>query len=192
MKSAPVTYIGKNIENASSRRHTDRVDLPHLSAGQVRVFKSLFSFLNEKDQDILFLFFVSRKKQKDVQKILKRGQSSLCYDIKRIRMRLKFIVYLHSVFDIFLQFISISPTVFAQREISILTLMFYTSSFTLTGKSLGMSQVKVRYLYQKCLKRLEDLEMWEPYEIFLVIQNNLNIIRRVYKGCKKQSLPLPL
>lgn len=185
--------MGKHIENVSSRRHTDRVDLPHLSTGQVRVFKGLFSFLNEKDQDILFLFFVSRKKQKDVQRILKRGQSSLCYDIKRIRQRLKFIVYLHSVFDIFLQFLKTADTIFDQREIAILTLMFYTSSFTLTGEALGMSQVKVRYIYQKCLKRLEELELWEPYEIFLVIQNNLNIIRRVYrKLCKSCPLPLPL
>jgi len=104
--------MGKHIENVSSRRHTDRVDLPHLSTGQVRVFKGLFSFLNEKDQDILFLFFVSRKKQKDVQRILRRGQSSLCYDIKRIRQRLKFIVYLHSVFDIFLQFLKTADTIF--------------------------------------------------------------------------------
>jgi hypothetical protein len=177
----------------SSRKIADRIDLPHLSPGQVRVFKSLFSFLNEKDQDILFLFFVSRKKQKDVQRILRRGQPSLCYDIKRIRQRLKFIVYLHSVFDIFLEFIAIeAPKIFSRQEIAILTLMFYTSSFTLTGRHLKLSQVKVRYVYQKCLKRLEEAEMWEPYEIFLVIQNNLNIIRRVYKGCKKRTLPLPL
>ena len=35
----------------------------------------------------------ARKKQKDVQRILGRSQPSLCYDIKRIRRRLKFIFY---------------------------------------------------------------------------------------------------
>jgi DNA-directed RNA polymerase specialized sigma subunit len=203
-------------------------DLPYFTIEQARQFKSLFGFLNEKDRDILYLIFVSRKKQKDVQWILNRSQSSLCYDIKRIRRRLKFISYLHNVFDIFLNFIRAEEErrararlreksseeqetdfvneCFSAQEIEVLTLMFYTSSFTLTAKIMRVSQVKVRYIYNRCLRRIEEIAMWEElnpssqgrnggmrmwevYEIFLQVRSNLNIIRRVCRRWRKNYRP---
>ena len=142
----------------------------------------MFNFLNDKDRDILFLIFVSRKKQKDVQRILGRSQPSLCYDIKRIRYRLKFIFYLHEVFDIFVNFVRNSSEGFSEEEMGVLTLMFYTSSFTLTSRILGISQVRTRYAYNKCLWRLHESEMYDVYEIFNNIRNNLNMVRRIYRG----------
>jgi hypothetical protein len=71
---------------------------------------------------------------------------------------------------------------FTEEELEILTMMFYTSSFTMTAERMGISQVRVRYSYNKCLKRMEEMGLWEPYEIFVVIRSNLNIIRRVYRG----------
>ena len=191
--SVVIKYIGKNIENVTKKNIEDGLDSPYLSLDQVRLFKPIFDFLNEKDRDILYLIFVSRKKQKDVQRILRRSQPSLCYDIKRIRRRLRFIVYLRSVFDIFLNFVKDWSVHFTENEMAILVLMFYTSSFTMTANLMGVSQVKVRYAYNKCLKRMEDMELWEPYEIFMVIRSNLNIIRRICrKRAKDFSLPLPL
>lgn len=174
---------------------------PYFSIDQARLFRPIFGYLNEKDRDILYLIFVSRKKQKDVQRILNRSQPSLCYDIKRIRKRLKFIVYLHSVFDIFLNFIRAEEArrqeykvteqederVFTSEELEILTLMFFTSSFTQTSRKMKVSQVKVRYSYNKCLKRMELLQLWEAYEIFTVIRNNLNIVKRTYRSDRKSS-----
>lgn len=135
---------------------------------------------------------MSRKKQKDVQRILNRSQPSLCYDIKRIRRRLRYIFYIHSVFDIFVRFVEEKSTFFTPEEMEILTLMFYTSSFTVTAEMMGLSQVRTRYAYNKCLRRMEALEMWEPYEIFMVIRENLNAIRRTYKGdsCGLKALSL--
>lgn len=156
------------------------------------MFWSLFGFLNEKDRDILFLIFVSRKRQRDVQKILGRSQPSLCYDIKRIKRRLQFIYYLHSCFDIFIDFLRTQTESFSSDEMSILSMMFYTSSFTETAKVLKISQVRVRYSYNKCLKRMEELELWEPYEILTVIRENLNIIRRTYRSESKRKTPLIL
>ena len=188
---ATIRYIGKRIEDVSKPGEEGAVS-QHFTVEQVREFKPILSFLNDKDRDILFLIFVSRKKQKDVQRILCRSQPSLCYDIKRIRRRLKFISYLYSVFDIFLNFVRGKKENFTQQEMAIMTLMFYTSSFTLTARIMDTSQVKVRYTYNKCLKRMEDLGIWEPYEIFIVIRSNLNIIKRVYQKGDKSPLPLPL
>lgn len=167
---------------------------PKFTIDEVRSFGPIFGFLNDKDRDILYLIFVSCKKQKDVQSVLKRSQPSLCYDIKRIRKRLKFIFYLHSVFDIFINFLTSGDSEFTTLEKDILTLMFYTSSFTMTAKVLGVSQVMVRYAYNKCLDRMQELEMWDVYEIFTMVRSNLNIIRRVYGDFDPDSseINLPL
>ena len=177
-------------------RRPEQSTAPKFSVDEVRSFGPIFGFLNAKDRDILYLIFVSCKKQKDVQAVLQRSQPSLCYDIKRIRKRLKFIFYLHSVFDIFINFLNSETEEFTDSEQDILTLMFYTSSFTMTAKVLGVSQVMVRYAYNKCLDKMEEQGMWGVYEIFTMIRSNLNIIRRVYgefdKGGDEVELPLPL
>ena len=201
-----IKYIGKHIENVSKQNEEEGSSSPYFSIDQARMFRPIFGYLNEKDRDILYLIFVSRKKQKDVQRILGRSQPSLCYDIKRIRKRLKFIVYLHSVFDIFLNFIrseegrreQLGPVenqdeiLFTAEELEILALMFFTSSFTQTSRKMKISQVKVRYAYNKCLKRMELLELWEAYEIFTVIRNNLNIVKRTYRSDRKSSTSSPV
>jgi hypothetical protein len=180
--SITVNYIGQQVESLKSNSGSEEGILPYFSVEQVRAFRCIFGFLNDKDRDILYLIFVSRKKQKDVQRIIGRSQTCLVYDIKRIRQRLKYIFYIHSVFDIFLKFVEEKVDVFTPEEIGILTMMFYTSSFTMTAETMGISQVRTRYAYNKCLKRMEMMEMWEPYEIFMTVRENLNAIRRVYKG----------
>ena len=177
--STTVSYIDQ-VENSRTASSEECV-LPYFSVEQVHAFRSVFGFLNDKDRDILYLIFVSRKKQKDVQRIMHRSQPSLCYDIKRIRRRLRYIFYIHSVFDIFVRFTQEKSDFFTKEEIEILTLMFYTSSFTMTAEMMCISQVRTRYAYNKCLRRMEFLGMWEPYEIFMVIRENLNAIKRVYK-----------
>jgi hypothetical protein len=42
------------------------------------------------------------------------------------------------------------------------------------------------------LKRMELLELWEAYEIFTVIRNNLNIIKRTYRSDRKSSSFAPI
>jgi len=153
----------------------------NLSVEHLRMFRPMLGFLNGKDRDILYLIFVTGKRQRDVQEILLRSQPSLCYDIKRIRRRLRYICYLISVADIFLEFVSKRPKQFTPLEVDVLILMFYTSSFTITSSVLNQNQANVRYCYDKALRKMETMKMWEVYEIFLVIRDNLNVIRRVYK-----------
>jgi DNA-directed RNA polymerase specialized sigma subunit len=177
-----LSFIGRHVDHIKAEERTDEIVLPYFTGSEARSLRKIFDFLNDKDRDILYLIFVSRKKQKDVQRILNRSQPSLCYDIQRIRRRLKFIFYLNSVLDIYLNFVSTQQEQFTLEELDILTMMFYSSSFTMTANMLGISQVKVRYTFNKCLKRMEVLGLWEEYEIFVIIRDNLNIIRRVYNG----------
>lgn len=181
--------IGRNIENLKSEGRPEGSVSQFFTVEQVRNFKPLLCFLNGKDRDILYLVFVSRKKQKEVQEILGRSQPSLCYDIKRIRRRLRFIFYLNSVFDIFIEFIHRHSADFSSEEMETLTMMFYTSSFTQSAEVMKVSHVRVRYVYDKCIRRMEEMEIWDAYEIFTVIRANLNIVRRRCRGnslCMKE------
>jgi len=175
--------IGENIENVGKDHKGvcgSRKQIPRFLPEQVKDFRSIFKFLNGKDRDILYLVFVTGKKQKDIQRILQRSQPSLCYDIKRIRQRLKFIFYLNSVFDVFLEFIQACSEYFTPEERDVLTLMFYTTCLSQTAKILGIQQVRVRYIFSSALRKLEGMEIWEVYEIFVAVQHNLNIVKRVY------------
>lgn len=185
-----IKYVGSNVENLKGRTTFAEGKLvPHFTAEQIRTFKPIFTFLNDKDVDILYLIFVSNKRQMDVTRILNRTQSSLAYDLKRIRRRLRFIHYLHEVFDIFLDFVrrERESDCFTSEELGILTLMFYTSSFTLTARVIGSTPIRVRHTYVKCIRRMEERDMWDAYEIFTVIRSNLNIVKRVYPTGKARS-----
>jgi DNA-directed RNA polymerase specialized sigma subunit len=174
--------LGRSVENISGEKsQSDGNSLQYLSVTQVANFRQIFSFLNGKDRDILYLIFVAKKKQKEVQEILQRSQPSLCYDIKRIRRRLRFIFYICSITDLFVDFVQEKASEFTPDEMDIMILMFYSSSFTQTADTLGMSQVRVRYTFDKLIERLEEMKCWEIYEIFTIIRENLNLIRRRYK-----------
>jgi hypothetical protein len=162
-------------------------NLPVFAVEHLYAFKPVLSFLNSKDRDILYLIFISQKKQKDVQEILNRSQPSLCYDIKRIRRRLRFIFYLNSVFDIFVNFMDSNPDGFTKFELEVLALMFYTSSFTMAARVLArpgnaITQVRVRYTFDRVLRKLEEAQEWEVYELFMVVRYNLNLVRRTYRS----------
>lgn len=175
-----IRYIGHNIETIRNTRY-EVADIPKFTADQVKDFRPVFRFLNDKDRDILYLIFVARKKQSAVERILSRSQPSLCYDIKRIRKRLQFICYLQSVFDIYLDFLQEKALNYTDEELEIMTLMFYSTSLTQTARLMGMPQIRVRYRFDKILRKMEKLEHWEVYEIFLTIRTNLNIVKRIYK-----------
>lgn len=181
--SISIKYIGQNIENIGRREaNVIRKPIPKFTPQQIKDFKPIFKFLNKKDRDILFLHFVNNKKQHSIQEILNRSQPSLCYDIKRIKKRVKFIHYLNSTYDIFLKFIDEPPKDFNKEAVDILIAMFYTSSLTQSSNILNVRQIRVRYIFDKCIEYLEENKMWQEYEIFLSIRSNLNIIKRTYKG----------
>lgn len=176
-----VNYIGKDIENIKSYE-SEGEDSPYLSVENIKYFKPMFSFLNPKDRDILYLVFLSKKKQKEVQEIMKRGQPSLCYDIKQIRKRLKCISYLHSVFDPFIEFVTEdSKKIFTDQERAIITLMFYSTSYIISAETLKISQVKISNVFDKCIDRLKKEKIWDMYEICYFIRDNLNIVKRTYR-----------
>lgn len=180
-----ISYVGRNLGNINLKNKDDvgwGNNIPEFTLEQIHDFSHVFKFLNNKDRDILYLIFVTRLKQNSVQRILNRSQPSLCYDIKRIKKRLQFIYYLHSVLDVFLDFLENRSSTYEPEMVEIMTLMFYTTSLTHTANILKQPQIKIRYKFEKSIKLLEENQDWGVYEIFSYIRTNLNIIKRFYKA----------
>lgn len=175
-----VNFIGRKIDGISnSYKQEGAFSSQRLSPGQARSYERMTSWLNDKDRDVLYLIFVSGKKQKEVEDLLNRSQPCLCYDIKRIRKRLRLIYYLQSEIDVLLTMLRENRDKFTTEELDILTAMYYTTSFTMSAKVLNLPQVRIRYLYDKCLRRMVKLQLWPEYEIFSIIRHSLNGVRRV-------------
>ena len=178
--SLHVSYIGKDVENLRGCEDEGEVS-PYLTVENIRHFKKFFSFLNPKDRDILYLIFLSRKKQKEVQGLIDRGQPSLCYDIKQVRKRLKFISYLHSVMDIFFDFVTDDSRGYTESERAVMTAMFYSTSYILSAGVLRISQVRISSIFDGCIRKSKERKEWEIYEILSSIRDNRNRVKRVYK-----------
>jgi hypothetical protein len=150
-----------------------------LTENDIPFLSDIFNFLNNKDKDILYLIFISGKTQTDLVKILNRSQPSLSYDIKKIKNRIKFICYLHSQFSIFMDWLERADEHFTPEEIMILTLMYYTTSFSQSSSVSRQKPTKIRYIFDKALQKMKKVD--EPmFHFFKNIRKNLNIIRRMY------------
>jgi len=106
----------------------------------------------------------------------------LVYDIRRIRERMEFIVYLKRVFDIFLDFLEFRAEEYEPEIIEALIVMYYTTSYTQSSEVLGKPQIYVRYTFDKAIKQLRERKHWDAYEIFAAIARNKNKVKRLYKS----------
>lgn len=178
------SYVGKNIERfALDSGNNEQRQSGYVQVSNLAYINNILRMLNEKDRDIFYLVFVAKKKQKAIQKIMGRSQPSLCYDIKKIRLRMKFIHFLNKVSGIYNDFaVNHDKNGFTNKEITILTAMFYTTSYTHASLISGIQQHELRTVFSECLAKLKEKENWEIYEIFNNIKRNLNIIRRFNYG----------
>lgn len=176
-----VKYYGKLLEELQfgSKEEQQEMIPAVLTEDDVPYLSDIFNFLNNKDKDILYLIFISGKTQTDLVRILHRSQPSLSYDIKKIKDRVRFICYLHSQFNLFVDWLKRASDHFTPEEIMVLTLMYYTTSFSQSSRVSQLKPTRIRYIFDKSLNRLEEVDPL-VYEFFSNIRNNLNVVRRVY------------
>lgn len=177
-----INCVGEYIEHLGNQSQVNHHEFFKANYANICENSAIQRFLNKKDIDILYLYFIAEKKQLDLQEILNRTQPSLCYDIKRIRERIELILYLQCVFDIFLNFLETRQDMYEDYEVDILVLLFYTTSYSYTSRVLQKKYgISVRYAFDKLMRKLLENEHYDIYEIFLVISRNKNKIKRVYE-----------
>jgi len=149
---------------------------------------NVLSFLNNKDRDILFLTFVNGKAQTDIMKLLKRSQPSLSYDIKRIKERVGFICKLLGYFDDVIKFLNDPRSKeLPAEQVLVMTLMYFTTSFSQSSRVTGLKPTRIRYIFDKLILQLKELNEDRLVELFVCIRKNLNAVRRSYRALRRRK-----
>lgn len=140
--------------------------------------ENILRFLGKKDCDIVYLYFLSEKRQMDICDLMSRTQPAVSYDIRRAKEHINFAIYLLSVIDDFLQFIEGHGSEMEPEQVRVLVLMFFSTSFTKTAHVLGCHQITCRYLFDRAIKTLKANEHDNIVDIFDHIVNNLNMVKK--------------
>lgn len=140
-----------------------------------------FRFFGQKDMDIIYLYFISKKKQEQIVKILGKSQPAISYDVSRIKEQIDFVVKLISSIDDFIMFITDSENKLNTFDKQMLTLFFYSTSIVKTARLMGINNITCRSHLNTIVNRLEKNGNIEIYNLFKYIMSNLNNIKKVVK-----------
>ncbi len=142
-----------------------------------------FNFFGKKDMDINYLYFLSKKRQFDIQKILGKTQPAVSYDVKRIKQQMDFVVKMAASIDDFILFITGNPSGLTTCDKEILTVFFYTTSIIKTARVLKMEDKCIRSILSTCVKKLKRNGHIEMYDLFVYILGNLNNVKKYVARC---------
>ena len=149
--------------------------------------KDILRFLNYKDKDIIYLSFLSKKRQVDIAEILLRTQPAVCYNIKRIKMQIEFVHFFLSKIDYLLSFLKDPNNGLTAHECDILLVLFYCSSVTKASSVIGFHQITCRNRLTKIFNKLEKSHP-EIIDLFDFIMLKFNKIKRVSFKNKNNSV----
>jgi len=137
-----------------------------------------FRFFGQKDMDIIYLYFLSGKKQEDLVKILGKSQPAISYDVTRIREQINFVIKLVSSIDDFIMFIVDDGNGLNTYDREMLTLFFYSTSIVKTSRLMGINNITCRSHLNTVVNRLLSNGHVDMYNLFKYIMSNLNNIKK--------------
>lgn len=144
----------------------------------------LLDRIPEREADLIYLYFIQRKRQADIAQIFNVTQAAISYRLDRGIQRIKFLLSIPQVTEEELR--NDLPSVFPQDiDVDILVGMWETTCQSEVATKLGLTQGRVRHRFFKAVKTLENAaekeERFEPYHrIFSAIASKkFNILREV-------------
>jgi hypothetical protein len=151
-------------------------------AGEYERLEPYFARLPKREQDLLFMHFIMRKKQTELGIIFNRTQAAISYRIKKAIRRLQFLLSLPPVDEEMIR--KDLSIIFSQHDIEIMCGMFKHTCQTQVAKDLGSNQCFIRHRFHKNIKILERKAEEEAtyakyYTLFVKIRDNTNILREV-------------
>lgn len=141
-----------------------------------------FIRLPKREQDLLFMHYIMRKKQTELGIIFNRTQAAISYRIKKAIRRLQFLASLPEVDEDMIRH-DLSG-IFNSHDLDIMCGMFRHTCQTQVAKDLGSNQCFIRHRFHKNIKILERRAEFEDtyvkyFELFVKIRDNTNILREV-------------
>ena len=137
-----------------------------------------FRFFGQKDMDIIYMYFMSNKKQEDIVQILGKSQPAISYDVTRIREQINFVIRIVSSVDDFIMFIVDDSNGLNTYDREMLTLFFYSTSIVKTSRLLGINNISCRSHLNTVVNRLLDNGYPGMYNLFKYILSNLNNVKK--------------
>jgi predicted DNA-binding protein YlxM (UPF0122 family) len=145
--------------------------------------KPYLAMLPTKEHDLIMMYYVMRKDQKEIAKILNLSQGGVSHRIARARERLKFLISIpkftrNDLFD------DLKLIIEEEVDLIIMWELYRTTCQSQVAELVNMTQSRVRHRFMKCLKILEektgDNEKMKVYlEAFKQISTNFNILHEI-------------
>ena len=137
-----------------------------------------FRFFGQKDMDIIYLYFLSGKKQEDMVRILGKSQPAISYDVTRIKEQIDFVIKIVSSIDDFIMFIVDDDNRLNTYDREMLALFFYSTSIVKTSRLMGINNITCRSHLNTVVNRLLSNGHVDMYNLFRYIMSNLNNIKK--------------
>lgn len=178
-------YI-KNMDFSEiENRFSNESKLKYLDDNFPYTFKDLEPYLDllpKKEYDLIIMYYVLKKEQKEIAKILRLTQGGVSHRISRAKSRLRFLVKVPKFTKKEL-FEDLSE-LFEDLDLNILWGLYETTCQSEVAKQVGMTQSRIRHRFMKNLETLDkntNIDKFKKYfEAFkLISQNNFNILREI-------------
>ena len=154
-----------------------------LPEGLESKIESLLDKIPEREADLIYLYYVRKKRQADIAEIFGVTQAAISYRLDRGLQRIRFLLEIPEVTEEELR--RDLPEILPQRiDVDILVGMWQTTCQSEVATKLGLTQGRVRHRFFKAVKVIEEAakdEKYKPYQqIFSKIANkNFNVLREV-------------
>lgn len=144
----------------------------------------LLERIPEREADLIYLYFIQKKRQADIAAIFGVTQAAISYRLDRGLQRIRFLLSIPQVTEEELR--GDLPDVFPQQiDVNILVGMWETTCQSEVASMLGLTQGRVRHRFFKAVKTLEKAaekdERFRPYSVIFssIASKNFNILREV-------------
>lgn len=165
--------------SANEMEITEKVNRDSYTNWEVNEYLgNYFRFFGQKDMDIIYLYFLSGKKQEDLVRILGKSQPAISYDVTRIKEQIDFVIKLVSSIDDFVMFIVDDDNRLNTYDREMLTLFFYSTSIVKTSRLMGINNITCRSHLNTVVNRLLSNGHVDMYNLFKYIMSNLNNIKK--------------
>ena len=144
----------------------------------------LLDRIPKREADLIYLYFIKRKRQADIAAIFEVTQAAISYRLDRGIKRIKFLLSIPQITSEGIQ--KDLAKAFQQTDIDILIGMWETTCQSEVANRLKLTQGRVRHRFFRAVKALEQLaekeEVFQPYQkVFSAIANKgFNVLREVH------------
>jgi len=145
--------------------------------------KPYLAMLPKKEADLILMYYILKKDQKEIAKILNLSQGGVSHRIARARERLKFLISIPK-FSRSELFEDLKNIIEEEVDLIIMWELYKTTCQSQVAEVVGMTQSRVRHRFMKSLKILEEksnsCEKLKIYfEAFHQISKNFNILHEI-------------